>query len=467
MRIRLVGALAVIALVALIANCKKDSTKPSDDAPTACVAVDPASGPLDTSFAFDAGCSSDDEDALADLIFRWDWNADGTYDAEFVGVATATHQFAAVGTHDVVVQVEDTAGQTDTETVSATVDPDEPPVACVETSQDTGTLSTLFSFDGTCTTDAEDDFAALHFRFDWEGDGTFDEEETGDATKTHKYTNTGVFDMVMEVEDTFGNTDRDTIVVTVELGIETVSIPAGSFTMGSPPEELGRYSWEVAHPVTLTRGFVMFDKPVTERIWDLIYGSGTSASRLPQGYVAWDDAVAFCNALSAIEGLTPAYDIHGLNGDVTWNQDADGWRLPTEAEWEYACRGGTDTAFPNGDATQTGCAPIDPNLDAMGWYCGNSDNTLHDAGEKQANPWGLFDMHGGIWEWCWDGYRSDYEVLPETDPVYDVGVGANRTCRGASWQSDARHCRSAYRGQADTDNPLAIRGFRPVRTVFE
>ena len=129
-------------------------------------------------------------------------------------------------------------------------------------------------------------------------------------------------------------------------------------------------------------------------------GGEPTNPQLPECYVSWDMAVQFCNALSLQEGLTPAYTIHGPNGDVTWHHDADGYRLPTEAEWEYACRAGSTTAFANGPITHTGCSPLDPNLDAMGWYCGNnSPSGPKLVGQKQANEWGLYDMHGNVWAW--------------------------------------------------------------------
>jgi formylglycine-generating enzyme required for sulfatase activity len=461
-------AVAAIVLLTFTLSCKNDTgspTAPSDAAPTACATVDPESGPLDTSFAFDASCSSDAEDELASLVFRWDWTGNGSFDTELTGTVTATHQFAATGIHDTILEVEDTAGNTDRDTLSVTVNPDLPPVACVETVVDTGTLSTLFSFDATCSTDAEDIFSDITFRWDWEGDGVFDEEGGGHATTTHQYTSTGVFEMILEVLDTIGQADRDTVIITVELGIDTVSIPAGGFTMGSGSGEPGHYAWEVSHPVALTYGFIMFAHPVTEMAYDLVMGSGQSVSMMPRGYVDWDEAVVYCNVLSALEGLTPAYTINAPNGDVTWNHDADGWRLPTEAEWEYACRAGSEAAFPGGQASQLGCAPVDPVLDDYGWYCGNTF-VPQEVGQKLPNDWGLHDMHGSLYEWCWDGYLPAYETLSMDDPVYDVEPGANRTCRGGSWQSDTRHCRAAYRGQADPDNPADIRGFRPVRTVF-
>ena len=250
-----------------------------------------------------------------------------------------------------------------------------------------------------------------------------------------------------------------------EVPVDFALINPGTFQMGSPPDEPGRNSDEVLHPVTLTQGFYISKYEVTEAWWDDVMGSGSSASQLPKSRVSWDMAVQFCNQLSIDEGLTPAYVIHGPNGNVTWNRDADGYRLPTEAEWEYACRAGSQEAFCNGPITQLDCDPIDPNLDEVGWYCGNAIDR-HGVGQKAPNGRGLHDMHGNMYEWVWDGYRDDYENLPSGDPVHDVSPGGHRVLRGGNWAGTAPNCRSASRQHYGPDDDPGIIGFRPARSVF-
>ncbi len=244
-----------------------------------------------------------------------------------------------------------------------------------------------------------------------------------------------------------------------------VLIPAGTFQMGSPEDELGRkLDRETLHTVTLTQGFYIANTEVTYEWWDEVMGSGSSTSQLPNIAVSWDNAVAFCNQLSLNEGLTPAYVINGPNGDATWNRAANGYRLPTEAEWEYACRAGSQAAFCNGSITYTDCT-LDPNLDQVGWYCGNSVTGPVDVGQKSANAWGLYDMHGNLNEWVWDGYRTDYQNLPSEDPAFDVGPGAARVRRGGVFFSSAQNCRSAFRYGSYPDLINQYIGFRPVRSA--
>jgi formylglycine-generating enzyme required for sulfatase activity len=185
--------------------------------------------------------------------------------------------------------------------------------------------------------------------------------------------------------------------------------------------------------------------------------------------VTWYGAASFCDWLSLQESLARAYD-HGdwtVNGGGVYS--ATGYRLPTEAQWEYACRAGTQTAFSSGDIVAGSCD--EPNLDSVAWFCGNAGNTSHDVGTKAANAWGLFDMHGNVWEWCND-YYSPYEVHePDPDPdIPDVIVyikdpagptdGENRVLRGGRWLLSSTMCRSAARMMGTPDYRGMNIGFR-------
>lgn len=217
-------------------------------------------------------------------------------------------------------------------------------------------------------------------------------------------------------------------------------IPGGSFLMGSPEDELGRSADEIQRRVTLTRPFFLAIHPVTEAQWREVMG-GKANLQLPKVDVTWFEAVTYCNALSRREGLTPAYV--GSGTTWRWNQDADGYRLPTEAEWEYACRAGTTTAFAGGPITDLVCD--DPYLDTVGWYCGNADGERQEVALKAANPWGLHDMHGNVWEWCWDRWADRQPGRPVVDPR-GPERGIYRLIRGGSFFDGAPNCRCARRG---------------------
>ncbi len=241
--------------------------------------------------------------------------------------------------------------------------------------------------------------------------------------------------------------------VTNSTGIEMIRIAPGTFKMGSPPSEQGRDDYEQQHLVTLTRGFWLGKTEVTQRQWKAVMGNNPSklgGDDYPVEMVTWYDCVNFCNALSELEGLTPAYETTGDN--VTWNQSADGYRLPTEAEWEYACRAGT-----------TG--PFAGDLDEMAIYARNSGRKTFTVGTRKANAWGFHDMYGNVLEWCWDWFAWDYGEKWVMDPT-GPDEGLHRIERGGSWHLNPRGCRSASRGTdipAAWGNSLGFRLARPAR----
>ncbi|MDR1899744.1 MAG: SUMF1/EgtB/PvdO family nonheme iron enzyme [Treponema sp.] len=231
---------------------------------------------------------------------------------------------------------------------------------------------------------------------------------------------------------------------------DLVRVPGGTFTMGSPPSEPGGDDDKVQHQVTVS-AFYMGKYEVTQKEYQALMGNNPSEFKgdtLPVERVSWFDAVKYCNARSLKEGLDPAYTINGET--VAWNRNAGGYRLPTEAEWEYACRAGTTAPFYTGNSA-----------DAAGWYKDNSGGKTHPAGQKQPNRWGLYDMHGNVHEWCWDWFGA-YSGAAQTDPA-GAASGSYRVLRGGSWGSGAQYLRSANRGDYTPSNRLNNSGFRLVR----
>ncbi len=222
-------------------------------------------------------------------------------------------------------------------------------------------------------------------------------------------------------------------------------VPPGEFMMGSPESEVGRFDDEgPQHHVTLTHGFWLADTPCTQDLWQAVMGENPShfsdVTRRPVEQVSWDDCQRFC---SKLEALVP-----GL-----------GARLPSEAEWEYACRGGTTGATWVGELDLQGskARAIDP----IAWYSGNSESSTHPVGQKQANPFGLYDMLGNVWEWCedWDGpYVSGFAIDPQ-----GPRAGSYRVFRGGSWSSHARLVRAAFRLWYSPGGRYDYLGFRLAR----
>jgi formylglycine-generating enzyme required for sulfatase activity len=244
--------------------------------------------------------------------------------------------------------------------------------------------------------------------------------------------------------------------------------------MGSPSSELGRNIDEgPQRQVTLTRTFAIWKYEVTQEEFEALMGYNPSSNKsygakCPVENVSSHEAAAFTNAMSRSQGLEECFYCTGSGASVNCAAlyigqnyyNCKGYRLPTEAEWEYAYRAGTNSAFYNGDITKTGCD--DPNLDKIGWYCGNAGGKTHPVGGKQANAWGLHDMAGNVSEWVYD-YGASYNNLPAVDPVGTTG--SNRVNRGGGFALYARYCRAAFRNSITPDSRYRHLGFRFLRSL--
>jgi formylglycine-generating enzyme required for sulfatase activity len=257
-----------------------------------------------------------------------------------------------------------------------------------------------------------------------------------------------------------------------------IDVSGTPFTMGSPGGELGRDTDEVEHEVTLTRDFWIMTTEITQQQFfdEMGYTPSNFSScgmDCPVERVNWHDVAAYANALSALEGLGECYSCTGTaptdiacapSGSYATPYDCPGYRLPTEAEWEYAARGGTTTATYAGDLTATDCS--DTTLDPIAWFCGNASSRTHPVGTKTANAYGLYDMLGNVREWCHDRYAA-YPGGAETDPTGPAS-GSTRVRRGGSWSDPARSARAAYRfgrspGIRDEDyGAVLVRSFPSV-----
>ncbi|MGB2613139.1 MAG: formylglycine-generating enzyme family protein [Phycisphaerae bacterium] len=237
--------------------------------------------------------------------------------------------------------------------------------------------------------------------------------------------------------------------ITIQIG-ENVSmklalIPAGKFMMGSPDSEQGHKGNEVPqHEVTISKPFYMGVTEVTQAQYEAVMGTNPSdfkGATNPVEMVSWNDATEFCKKLS--------------------EKTRQAVRLPTEAEWEYACRAGSKTRFSFGDAEE--------GLGDYAWYNANSGRATHPVGQRKPNAWGLYDLHGNVWEWCVDWYGDadwygDYPKGAVTDPQGPAS-GASRVLRGGAWYYSPNYCRSAYRFNGPPGRRSSVFGFRVVVSV--
>ncbi|MDP2844828.1 MAG: SUMF1/EgtB/PvdO family nonheme iron enzyme, partial [Candidatus Methanoperedens sp.] len=227
---------------------------------------------------------------------------------------------------------------------------------------------------------------------------------------------------------------------TNSIGMEFVSIPAGEFDMGSPLNDKdGNYYERPVHRVNIGKAFYMGKFEVTQKQWREVMGSNPSyfkGDNLPVELVSWNDVQEFIKKLNETE-------------------DGSKYRLPTEAEWEYAARAGTTTRYSFGDN--------ESELGGYAWYNANSGSKTHEVGQKKPNPWGLYDMHGNVYEWVQDYWHGDYNGAPTDGSSWVSGGGSDRVARGCSWFYADSTCRSAIRFRPPTGFSDDNLGFRLLR----
>lgn len=302
-------------------------------------------------------------------------------------------------------------------------------------------------------------------------------------------------------ETTLRFLDHSATTVAVDLLLDAVKIevipesftivPAGIFAMGSPPDENGHGSNETLHSVIFANPLLVEKTEATWAEWnavraqaarfgynDLPIGrngyNGDGTGTHPVTEVSWWDVIKWCNLRSESEGLLPVYftstaldSAHVLrNGTppVFANWNSAGYRIPTESEWENLCRAGTNTAFFNGPRAVYGIGDADATLDQSGWYAYTSGGNTQPVGTKPANAWGIHDVHGNVWEWCWDLYADDYPPDLVTDP-HGATTGGDRVLRGGSFHMTSYWCRSAQRAWHNPTQRQWYLGFRIVRSL--
>jgi formylglycine-generating enzyme required for sulfatase activity len=254
---------------------------------------------------------------------------------------------------------------------------------------------------------------------------------------------------------------------TTSFGYTLAPVPAGTYTIGSPPTEADRSEDETQHAVTLTRGFLLGTTEVTQGQYKALMGTNPVVSQAdcekwgntaapaddePVYCVSWVDAAQLANAASAREGLESCYVVSGEN--VSWPKGlaCTGYRLPTESEWEVAARGGGSGIYAGGS-----------DLGSLGWFSYNSGGRTHPVGQKSPNGYGLYDMSGNVWEWTWGTY-GDYPAGSATDPT-GATDGPYRVDRGGSWYDAADDARAASRGSPSPGYRYDILGLRLLRTI--
>lgn len=283
----------------------------------------------------------------------------------------------------------------------------------------------------------------------------------------------GVIFSMNNREDNQANNNENSLNNT-EIADELVLINGGTFEMGSPETEMQRETDETQHNVTVS-SFYIGRYEVSQKEYEEVMGENPSnfkGENLPVESVSWYDAIEFCNKLSQNEGLTPVYTIDGEN--VSWDRSANGYRLPTEAEWEYAARAGTTTPFNTQDsisdkeANYYGHYPygIEENYfsqENLETEPGEYRQTTVEVNSFSPNSWGLYNIHGNVAEWCFD-YYGEYDLENTNNPT-GPETGTLKVNRGGAWNDYAKHLRSAYRASTTPSQAMSTIGFRIARNA--
>ncbi|MBF0224810.1 MAG: SUMF1/EgtB/PvdO family nonheme iron enzyme [Desulfobacterales bacterium] len=427
-----------------------------------------------SSIAF-AGSATDAEDGtLTGNSLVWDSTINGRLGT---GNNLSLNNLS-VGTHTIYLTAYDSLGAQQSYSIKVTITQKSnsaPSVTINSPSNNSSfTQGTSISFSGSATDPEDGTLSGSSLVWTSSRDG-----QLGTGTSFSKSSLTvGTHTVTLTATDSSGASNSSSITVTISssspslqdtitnsIGMTFVLIKSGKFTMGSPSSELGRDSDETQHEVTLTKSFYMQTTEVTQGQWKAVMGSNPSyfnscGDNCPVEQVSWDDCQTFISKLNQKEGVNV-------------------YRLPTEAEWEYSARAGTTAAFVTGGINVTDCG-YDLNLDTIGWYCNNSCVTYsggydcsswggqcskcgsHPVGQKQANLWGLYDMHGNVREWCadWYGLYPSSAVIDPTGPT----TGSDHVLRGGSWISYVQSCRSSDRFVYTPSYQISGIGLRLSRT---
>ncbi len=462
---------ALLSIVLLLATAACNDKDKFNQKPTATFVVSPYSGSTSTVFSFDARESTDDITPSKQLKVRWDFQNDGVWDSEWDTAKVMTHIYSQEGYYTVGMEVKDSYGATGWTSRNLIVEAGNglAPTATFTVSPSSGPVGTVFTFDASGVSDPQESADQLKVRWDFDGSGTWETDFSTTKITTHQFNTEGTYNVTMQVMNTKGLTDQTFKSVVVGSGgnvmMTFVTVDGGSFNMGctSPNQDECNYdefpvrqvtvsSFQISKYETTNKQFAEFLNQVgassdgslsgvqyifiSNEMCRIKYsGNGfvveSGADDLPVMAVAWEGAKAFC--------------------------EYAGGRLPTEAEWEFAARGGNQSHNYNYSGGNV--------INDVAWNANNSFAIPQKVGTRQANELGIYDMSGNAMEWCSDWYLWNYYQTGENNNPTGPATGNEKVVRGGSVFNGADDCRVSDRYWHEPQNVLNSVGFRVVRDV--
>ncbi len=469
-RIQFLWVSLIILIVgsSYLVSCEKTTT---NTPPVAELVVSPASGTINSLYIFDASESYDKQSPLEMLEFRWDYENDGRWDTDWEKKPAISKTYGTKGFYSVGIEVRDIQEEVTWATRNFTVGDSadlnpEIPIAVLTLDPESGPSSTVFNFDATASYDSKDPADLLQLRWDFDGDLQWDTDWSNEKTITHQYAQEGEYLAIVQIKDSDNYLNNAYVLAFVDDGgqsFEFITVAAGTYEMGCTGEQAGvcEFDEKPVHTVSLSTYKIGRFEINNEQYATFLNEISCSPDGVFDGKLYINMESGFCdieykNDIFVAKVGKNTYPVV----EVSWEGARaycahNGGRLPSEAEWEYAARGGAQSNMYLYSGGNT--------LDDVGWYSDNSNVELHKTGRKNPNELGLYDMSGNAVEWCSDWYQFDYYQFSGQDNPLGPDEGELKILRGGSYLLGPNSHRNSDRAWIIPDTTDRTIGFRMVK----